>query len=78
MKTASDKASGYVGDTQGIDFCALWGGLRLWVAHGVRVSGGEDLRHGAPAAFPKIEYLPGVIPAPFPPEPEASDPEDGA
>ena len=78
MKTASDKAAGYTGDTQGVDFCGLWAELRPWVAHGERVSHGEDLRHGAPAALPTIEYQPGFVPVPFPPEPDSEDAEDEA
>ena len=70
MKTACEKAAGYSGDTHGIDFCGLWAELRPWIAHGERVAGGLDMRHGAPATLPTIEYQPGVVPSPFPPEPD--------
>jgi hypothetical protein len=70
MKTASEKAGGYSGDTAGIDFCGLWARLRPWVEHGARVAKGHDLRSGAPPSLPRIEYRPGVVPAPSPVEVE--------
>jgi hypothetical protein len=73
VRSAAERAGGYAGDTSGIDFAALWAALRPWIAHGERVSAGADLRAGAPAAIPRIDHLPGVVPAPCPFDAEETD-----
>jgi hypothetical protein len=72
-RSAAERAGGYAGDTSGIDFAALWEGLRPWIAHGARVGAGADLRAGAPAAVPRIAYAAGAVPAPLPFEAEGED-----
>jgi hypothetical protein len=73
MRTAAEKAGGYVGDASGLDFDALWAELRPWVEHGQRVERGGALRPGPRPAPPAIRYLPGRQPEPLPLEPEEPD-----
>jgi hypothetical protein len=72
---AAEKARGYVGDPHGIDFAALWRDLEPWVAHGRRVAAGAGLREGSPPSLPRIRHLPGVVPAPLPPEAHVGEDE---
>ena len=72
VRTATEKASGYGGDTHGIDFAALWSGLAPWRTHAERVAAGAAMREGAPP-FPPIRYRPGVVPAPLPPDEGADE-----
>ncbi len=77
MRSAAPKAGGYGGDTGGIDFVALWADLQPWIAHAERVEKGADLKAGAPPSIPKIRFLPGVVPEPFP-DPGPSEEERSA
>lgn len=74
-RSAAVKAGGYGGDTAGIDFAAFWREIVPWLAHAERVANGHPMRADAPP-IPAIRYLPGVVPCPLPPEPEASDDVD--
>src|SRR5262245_38218424 len=68
MRSARPKAEGYGGDTSGIDFARFWAQVTPWFEHGRRVEGGAPLAAGT-RPWPRIEYAPGVVPEPYPPEP---------
>jgi hypothetical protein len=72
VRSARAKAAGYAGDTEGIDFPAFWAQVEPWVEHGRRVEAGADLRRDVPP-WPQIRYRPGVVPAPYPLEPEDAE-----
>lgn len=73
MRSAAAKAGAYAGDTHGIDFARLWDDLQPWIAHGERVAAGAAVRPGAPAAFPRIAYRPGVVPMPAAPDDDEAE-----
>ena len=75
MRTAAEKARGYGGDTEGLDFARLWAELQPWIAHGDRVAAGADLARGAPEPIPTLRLLPGVVAAPYPFAPEEGEEE---
>ena len=72
VRSAREKAERYAGDTEGMDFPAFWAQVTPWIAHGARVEEGAPLCDRLPP-WPTIAYLPGVVPAPYPPEPEDAE-----
>jgi hypothetical protein len=72
MRSAREKAEGYGGDTLGIDFAAFWSQVEPWLEHGRRVEGGEALAARRPP-WPRIAYVAGVVPAPYPVEPDDAE-----
>lgn len=65
LETATEKAAGYAGPTEGIDWDRLKADLAPWIEYGVLVAGGAAFPE-APAEIPVIAYEDGYEPAPLP------------
>lgn len=73
LRTAREKLAGPTGETHGLDVARLARDLSPWFAFGERVAAGAAKRGPDTPPFPTLVYVPGVEPAPLPPDPGTDD-----
>ena len=66
MAQATEKVAGYEGDTENLDWPALWEALQPWIEHGEAVAGGAELDAPDAPVPPTIRYLAKYEPQPLP------------
>lgn len=75
LQQATEKVSGYAGETHHLDWPHLQQQLERWIAHGRRVAAGADLVDASLGAPPLLRYVRGYTPAPLPFDPDAEEDE---
>jgi hypothetical protein len=73
LEQATEKVTGYEGETEGLDWPRLERDLVPWIEHGKAVTAGADLVKDAPQALPKVPMVEGYEPTPLPLEDEEED-----
>ena len=73
MEQATEKVTGYEGETEGLDWPRFEQALVPWIAHGQAVTDGADLVKDAPPEVPVVPMVAGYVPSPLPLEAEDDD-----